>query len=104
MNTLGLIVGANHKTLLEYIRSIDQEIPILLPGIGAQKGNLKDAVLAGLGTDLGTLIINSTRSIIYASSSKTNFQKHIRLAATDFNNQLNSILLDTMEWDWLSFK
>ncbi|MBM26576.1 MAG: orotidine-5'-phosphate decarboxylase [Chloroflexi bacterium] len=104
MNTLGLIVGANHKTLLEYIRSIDQEIPILLPGIGAQKGNLKDAVLAGLGTDLGTLIINSTRSIIYPSLSKENSQKQIRLAATDFNNELNSILLDTMKWDWLSFK
>ena len=34
INTLGLIVGANHKTLLEYILSIDQEIPIILPGIG----------------------------------------------------------------------
>ena len=52
INTLGLIVGANHQDLLKYIRSIDQTIPILLPGIGAQKGNLKDAVLAGLGTDL----------------------------------------------------
>ena len=56
----------------------------------------------GLGTGLGTLIINSTRSIIYASSSKSNFQNQIRLAAKDFNNQLNSILLDNMKWNWLS--
>ena len=102
IDTLGLIVGANHNDLLKHIRSIDKKIPILLPGIGAQKGNLKDAVLDGLGTGLGTLIINSTRSIIYASSSKSNFQNQIRLAAKDFNNQLNSILLDNMKWNWLS--
>jgi len=104
MNKLGLIVGANHHTLLKHIRSINKKITILLPGIGAQKGNLKNALMEGLGTGLGTLIINSTRSIIYPSSSKSNFQNQIRLSAKDFNNELNSILLHNMKWDWLSLK
>ena len=104
MNKLGLIVGANHHTLLKHIRSINKKITILLPGIGAQKGNLKNALMEGLGTGLGTLIINCTRSIIYPSSSKSNFQNQIRLSAKDFNNELNSILLHNMKWDWLSLK
>lgn len=64
----GLVVGATYPSQLREIRGLAPELPILIPGVGAQSGSLDEAVR--LGTDVrGELaIVNLSRSILYASS------------------------------------
>lgn len=60
------VVGA---TKAEYLKEIRQIVPdnfLLVPGVGAQGGNLQDVCKYGLHTDIG-LLVNSSRGIIYAS-------------------------------------
>jgi orotidine-5'-phosphate decarboxylase len=45
-------------------------MPFLVPGIGAQEGALKDAVTAGLDSRKAGIIVNASRSIIYASRDR----------------------------------
>lgn len=64
----GLVVGASYPEELKEVRQIVGDLPILLPGIGAQGGELSQALTAGLD-DQGTgLIINASRSVLFASS------------------------------------
>ena len=68
-NRLMYVVGA---TRAEHLKQIRQRIPnafLLIPGVGAQGGDLKAVCEGGLNDDMG-LLINSSRSIIYASSAK----------------------------------
>jgi orotidine-5'-phosphate decarboxylase len=63
------VVGA---TKAEYFKEIREIVPnsfLLVPGVGAQGGNLEDVCKYGLTTDIG-LLINSSRGIIYASNQK----------------------------------
>jgi len=61
------VVGATHPEELKQIRSRYPEHFFLIPGIGAQGGDLESVLQAGLNND-GGLLINASRSIIYASS------------------------------------
>ncbi len=65
---LGLVVGATHPKEMQSIRRIVPEMPILIPGIGKQGGDLKSAIRFGCNKDGQLAIINASRSIIYASS------------------------------------
>jgi orotidine-5'-phosphate decarboxylase len=67
---IGLVVGATHPRELKAIRKIVPEMPLLIPGIGKQGGDLKAAVRDGCDTNGQLAIINASRSIIYASSGK----------------------------------
>ncbi|MBJ34320.1 MAG: orotidine-5'-phosphate decarboxylase [Flavobacteriaceae bacterium] len=62
------VVGAKNTKEIKKIRKIVPNSYLLVPGIGAQGGNLKEICKFGLDKDL-KLIINSSRSIIYASDS-----------------------------------
>ena len=63
----GLVVGATFPRQLAEVRAIVGDLPILVPAIGEQKGDVRDAVLAGR-TDSGTgLLVSSSRAILYAS-------------------------------------
>jgi len=66
-DNLMFVVGA---TKAEYFKNIRKIVPnhfLLVPGIGAQGGNLQDVCKYGLNKDIG-LLINSSRGIIYASN------------------------------------
>jgi orotidine-5'-phosphate decarboxylase len=64
----GLVVGATYAGQLATARAIVGELPILVPGIGAQAGDLEAAVRVG-STGPGTgLLCSSSRAILYASS------------------------------------
>lgn len=64
---LGLVVGATYPAELANVRRIAPELPLLVPGIGAQGGDINASVKAGI-TAAGTgMVINSGRAIIYAS-------------------------------------
>jgi len=66
----GLVVGATYPAELEKVRSIVGDMPILIPGIGAQGGDLEASVRAGQDSRGWGMIINSSRGIIFASSGE----------------------------------
>jgi orotidine-5'-phosphate decarboxylase len=63
------VIGATKSSYLKKIRQILPDSFLLIPGVGAQGGNLKEVCKYGLNSTYG-LIINSTRGIIYASQEK----------------------------------
>ena len=69
---LGLVVGATYPAEIERVRAIAPTMPLLIPGVGAQGGDAVATVKAGWrGTAKGStapIIVNSSRSILYASS------------------------------------
>lgn len=65
-----LVVGATYPEELSEIRKLVGNMTILVPGIGAQGGDLQKTVKAGLNSKNSGLIINSSRSIIYASKGE----------------------------------
>jgi len=64
---LGLVVGATYPTEIARVREIAPTLPLLIPGVGAQGGDAKATVQAGL-TAQGLISVNSSRAILYASS------------------------------------
>jgi orotidine-5'-phosphate decarboxylase len=64
----GLVMGATYPKQLAEIRNIAGELPLLIPGIGAQGGDLQQTVINGLNSAKEGIIINASRSILYASS------------------------------------
>jgi orotidine-5'-phosphate decarboxylase len=63
----GLVVGATYPDELRAVREVAGDLPILVPGIGAQGGDPRAAVAAGASSDGRGLMISSSRAIIYAS-------------------------------------
>jgi orotidine-5'-phosphate decarboxylase len=74
-NNCALVVGATHPTELEIVRRIVGEMPILIPGIGAQGGDVEKTVKAGVDKNGLNAIINSSRGIIFASNGLDFVQK-----------------------------
>ncbi len=66
-----LVVGATYPKELAEIRSITGDMIFLVPGIGAQGGDVEAAVKNGIDSTGAGLIINSSRAIIYAVKIKT---------------------------------
>ncbi|MFM6922585.1 MAG: orotidine 5'-phosphate decarboxylase, partial [Polynucleobacter victoriensis] len=66
---LGLVVGATFPDEIAKVRAIVGEMPLLIPGIGAQGGDIPSTVKAGTvqGSPGTGMIINSSRAILYAS-------------------------------------
>ena len=64
----GLVTGATYPNELEQVRSVAPDLPLLIPGIGAQGGDLPASVkAAGIGAPM---LINASRSILYASAER----------------------------------
>lgn len=68
------VVGATRADILTKVRAIAPNAFLLVPGVGAQGGSLEDVVKFGINTDCG-LLVNASRSIIYASSGLDFAQK-----------------------------
>lgn len=66
----GLVVGGTYPVELRTVRSIAADLPVLVPGIGAQGGDIAATVDAGCTDDGFGLVINSSRAILYASSGR----------------------------------
>ncbi len=86
--TCGLVVGATYPEELGILREIAPELPFLIPGIGAQGGDLAQAVLHGPAADGIGPVINSSRGIIYASSG-ADFGEAAREAALEMRDRIN---------------
>ncbi len=67
---LGIVVGATYPEELKAVREIVGDMPILIPGIGAQGGEIKQVVQAGINNIGQGIIINSSRGIIFADNPR----------------------------------
>ena len=69
---LGLVVGATYPAEIERVRVLAPTLPLLIPGVGAQGGDAVATVRAGwraqAGETVAPIVVNSSRSILYASS------------------------------------
>ena len=62
----GLVVGATFPNELEQVRKLVGDMPLLVPGIGAQGGDIEATVKAGRSASGAGMMINSSRAILYA--------------------------------------
>lgn len=85
---IGLVVGATKPNELKRIRAMVPDMPLLIPGIGAQQGDLRAAVRFGTDARGELAIINVGRSVIYASAGK-DFQERAREAAKEMRDRMN---------------
>jgi orotidine-5'-phosphate decarboxylase len=83
-----LVIGATWPGELGEIRSLAGDMPFLVPGIGAQGGDVAQAVKNGKTRDGTGLIINSSRGILYAGKGK-DFAEAARLAAVALRDEIN---------------
>ncbi len=74
-NNCMLVVGATYPEELAQVRKIVGDMPILVPGIGAQGGDLEKTLKAGLTPDKKGLIITVSRAVIYAENPREEAQK-----------------------------
>ena len=63
----GLVVGATFPQELAQVRALVGEMPLLVPGIGAQGGDVQATVRAGMSAAGAGMMINSSRAILYAT-------------------------------------
>jgi orotidine-5'-phosphate decarboxylase len=94
--TCGLVVGATYPEELARLRGIAPDLPFLIPGIGAQGGDLETAVSYGPTAGRSTTpaagglgpVINSSRGILYASRGP-DFAEAARTAARTLRDRIN---------------
>jgi orotidine-5'-phosphate decarboxylase len=87
--TLGLVVGATYPADVAAVRRIAPHAPILLPGVGAQAGDLERSVQAGVDADGGGAIVNASRTILYASAG-SDWQSAARAEASRLRSAINA--------------
>lgn len=85
----GLVVGATFPDELAQVRAIVGDMPLLVPGVGAQGGDVQATVNAGK-TAVGTgMMINSSRAILYAKADEN--------AGEDFAQAARRVALETRD-------
>ena len=87
---VGLVVGATYPHELAAIRAIAPALPILVPGVGPQSGDLEAAVAAGLDADGYGILVNASRAISYASAGP-DYQDAARAVAADLRTRINAV-------------
>lgn len=86
----GLVVGATHPEELKRIRELAPNLPFLIPGIGAQAGDLEASVRYGLDLNGQLALFNSSRGIIYKASDE-NFANIAAKEAKNLKDLINQI-------------
>jgi orotidine-5'-phosphate decarboxylase len=88
---LGLVIGATYPEELKLMRQRYPDMPFLIPGIGAQGGELSEVISYGVDARRQRTIINSSRQILYASKGQ-DFAEAARQAALELRDQINQYL------------
>lgn len=86
---VGLVVGATYPAQLREIRAAAPTLPFLVPGIGAQQGDVRAAVEAGLDADGRGIVVNASRGVTYASRG-ADWQSAARAAAVSLHQRLEA--------------
>ena len=85
---IGLVVGATFPAEIARVRAIVGEMPLLVPGIGAQGGDIAATVKAGRTAARTGLMINSSRAILYAGQGE-DFASAARRVADETRSAIN---------------
>jgi len=89
-NNMMYVVGATRGQMIEQVRRIIPDHFLLVPGVGAQGGSLQDVAKYGMNKDCG-LLVNASRSIIYASNGE-DFAAAARNEALSMQKEMEHIL------------
>ena len=89
-SNLMFVVGATHPEMLAEVRAAAPEYFFLVPGVGAQGGDLGSVVNSAMTEDVG-LLVNSTRAIIYASNGE-DFAAKAGLKAKEYQQEMAEYL------------
>lgn len=87
-HNIGLVVGATQPQSLRRVRQLCPDMPLLIPGIGAQGGELVSTVQYGVDANGEKAIITCSRQVLYASKGK-DFPQAARLEAARLREQIN---------------
>jgi orotidine-5'-phosphate decarboxylase len=83
-----LVTGATWPEEIRQVRALVGDMPLLVPGIGAQGGDIEAVMQAGRTADGTGLMINSSRGIIYAGNDQ-DFALAARNAAIELRDSIN---------------
>jgi orotidine-5'-phosphate decarboxylase len=87
-----LVVGATYPEEMARIRAVAPELTFLVPGVGAQGGDVAAAIRAGLGANGLGLIISSSRGILYSDDPAA--------AARSLRDEIRALVQSTLaEWE-----
>lgn len=89
-NNCGLVVGATHPEQLAEIRQVAGDMPLLIPGIGTQGGDLEKAVRNGTADFRKPAVINVSRAVLYASDGD-DFERAARAEVEKLNSEINNL-------------
>jgi len=90
-NNIGLVAGATRPEYFAALRKAAPDLPFLIPGIGAQGGDLEQVVLQAVKGFPGKALINSSRGILYASSN-SDFAEKSAEAVKSLRDSINELL------------
>jgi orotidine-5'-phosphate decarboxylase len=84
-----LVVGATYPRELAEVRALVGEMPLLVPGVGAQEGDVEQVVASGRTRSGTGLVISSSRAILYASAGE-DFARAARAATASLREKINT--------------
>ncbi len=88
---LMFVVGATQAESLQQIRNIVPDHFLLVPGVGAQGGSLEEVYRYGKNAEVG-LLVNASRSIIFAGGDTEDFEKSVSDAARTLQQEMESLM------------
>lgn len=92
-NNCSLVVGATYPEELAAVRAIIGDMPILIPGIGAQGGDLEKSVRAGRDARGKGFILSTSRAVIFASS-RQDYKDAMRAKAQEYDRAIRAALVE----------
>lgn len=91
INNTMYVIGATRPVMFEKVRALVPDHFLLVPGVGAQGGSLTEVCKYGLNKDVG-LLINASRSILYASGNATDFADAAREEARSMQREMAELI------------
>ena len=86
---VGLVVGATYPDEARRIRELCPDLLLLVPGVGAQEGELEAAVRAATDASGGGILVNASRAVLYAGDG-ADYARAARAAATTLRDAINT--------------
>jgi orotidine-5'-phosphate decarboxylase len=91
---VGLVVGATYPDELGNIRDLCPDMPILIPGVGAQEGSLERSTMAGIDVRGRNAMVSASRGVSYMSKDPATYLDEARKAALQLRDRMNAMLED----------
>ena len=88
-DNIGLVIGGTQPEHFARVRELAPELPLLIPGIGAQGGDIETAVKNGQDKNGAGILVNSSRGIIFASQGD-DYAEAARAAALELRDAINA--------------